>query len=243
MKKININQIYHTSHCGSTLMATLLTGSAVVYCEPPWTQNILLNDDVQIPEDIGNIVIKWGSGWCPFSNKLPGQKVFLYRKLKQHLFKIKSYYMDNIISTKYENHLNHCHSSIKEYQPKTHLEKIAFMWLNNVTWLKEVDDVLWLESNSFFKNKKETMDLVCDHFELNPINNFELSNVYVKSFGLIGKETPINQVEIPNLGESKSLYPSYGIIEDDMCNLYSEIGDIVLEVKERFPNMDVNLLE
>jgi hypothetical protein len=60
---------------------------------------------------------------------------------------------------------------------------------------------------------------------------------------LIGKETPINQVEIPNLGESKSLYPSYGIIEDDMCNLYSEIGDIVLEVKERFPNMDVNLLE
>jgi hypothetical protein len=163
MKKININQIYHTSHCGSTLMATLLTGSAVVYCEPPWTQNILLNDDVQIPEDIGNIVIKWGSGWCPFSNKLPGQKVFLYRKLKQHLFKIKSYYMDNIISTKYENHLNHCHSSIKEYQPKTHLEKIAFMWLNNVTWLKEVDDVLWLESNSFVIISNSTPSIISNY--------------------------------------------------------------------------------
>lgn len=244
MKKTNINQIYHTSHCGSTLMATLLTGSAVVYCEPPWTQNILLNNDVQFPEDVGNIVIKFGSGWCPFSNNLPGKKVFLYRKLKQHLFKIKSsYYMDNIISTKYEYHLNHCHSSIKEYQPKTHLEKIAFMWLNNVTWLKEVDNVLWLESNSFFKNKKETMDLVCDHFELNPVNNFELSNVYVKSFGLIGNENLINQVEIPNLGEVKSLYPSYGIVEDDMCDLYSEIGDILLEVKKQFPNIDADLLE
>ena len=151
--------------------------------------------------------------------------------------------MLQIISTKYEYYLNHCHSSLKHYQPKTHLEKIAFMWLNNVIWMKEVNDVLWIESNNFFKNKKEIMDLVCEHFELNPVNNFELSNVYVKSFGLIGNEKPINQVEIPNFGELKSLYPSYGIVEDDMCDLYSEIVDILLEVKKQFPNIDDNLLQ
>jgi hypothetical protein len=90
------------------------------------------------------------------------------------------------------------------------------MWMNNVQWMREVDNLLWIESNSFFGNKKETMNMVCEHFNLNKIKNYELSNVYVKSFGLIGNEKSINEAEIPNLGEVKSLYPSYGIIEDDM---------------------------
>ena len=32
------------------------------------------------------------------------------------------------------------------------------------------------------------MDKVCDHFNLNRIKNYDLSNFYVKSFGLIGKD-------------------------------------------------------
>lgn len=222
-------------------MSTLLTGSANVYCEPPWTQNIFLNDNLEIPQDIGNVVIKFGSVWGQFSNRLPGQKVFLYRKLKHHLFKVRI--LTYLSNKNYEIHLNNRHPSLKQYQPKTTIEKIAFIWMNNVQWITDLDDVLWIESNNFFKNKKETMDLVCDHFRLDHIKNFELSNFYVKSFGLIGNENPINQVEIPNLGVLKSLYPSYGIIEDDMCDLYSEIGDIILQVKEKFPNIDTNLLE
>ena len=215
--KININQIYHTSHCGSTLMSTLLANSTTVYCEPSWSENILLNKNLEIPKDFDNIVIKFGSGWCAFANNLYGKKVFLYRKLGHHLFKIKSsHYIDSIISTKYEHHLNHCHPSLRDYQFKTDLEKIAFMWLNNVQWMREVDDVLWIESNSFFENKKETIDIVCDHFKIAKVKNFELSNVYVKAFGLIGNEKAINEAEIPNLGNVKTLYPSYGIIEDDI---------------------------
>ena len=144
-----INQIYHTSHCGSTLMATLLANSTTVYCEPTWSSSLL---DGKL--NLDNVTIKFGSGWCPFSNKLPGKKVFLYRKLKHHLFKIKSsHYIDSIISTKYEHHLTYCHPTLKEFQFQTNLEKIAFMWLNNVQWVKEVNDVLWIESNSFFENK------------------------------------------------------------------------------------------
>ena len=238
MKKNNINQIYHTSHCGSTLMATLLANSTIVYCEPPWSENILLNDDLEIPNDFNNIVIKFGSGWCPFSNNLPGKKVFLYRKLKHHLFKIKSsHYIESIISTKYEHHLNHCHKSLKDFQFKTDLGKIAFMWLNNVQWIKEVDDVLWVETNSFFKEKQKIMDIVCDHFQLNVVNNYELSNVYVKSFNLIGNEKPINEAEIPNLGEVKTLYPSFGIIEDDLASYDTEVTDVVSYVGDIFPEI------
>ena len=237
-KHMKINQIYHTSHCGSTLMATLLANSTTVYCEPSWSENILLNKDLEIPKDFDNIVIKFGSGWCPFANNLYGKKVFLYRKLGHHLFKIKSsHYIDSIISTKYEHHLNHCHPSLRDYQFKTDLEKIAFMWLNNVQWISEVNDVLWIESNSFFENKKETMDKVCDHFELNRIKNYELSNVYVKSFGLIGNEKPINEAEIPNLGEVKTLYPSYGIVESDLIGQYTEINDLVSWVESIFPSL------
>jgi hypothetical protein len=230
---MKINQIYHTSHCGSTLMATLLANSTTVYCEPPWSSS-LLNGELELD----NVTIKFGSGWCSLSNQLPGKKVFLYRKLKHHLFKIKSsHYIDSIISTKYEHHLNHCHSSLKKFQFQTDLEKIAFMWLNNVQWISDVDDVLWIESNSFFENKKETMNLVCDHFEIGQIKNYELANVYVKSFGLIGNEKAINEAEIPNLGTVKTLYPSFGIIESDMVGYNAEIKSLSESIEDTFPEL------
>jgi hypothetical protein len=235
--KNNINQIYHTSHCGSTLMATLLANSTVVYCEPPWTSNLLnLNKKVNLKVD--NVTIKFASGLCPYSKKLSknlsGKKVFLYRKLNHHLFKIKSSNYIDKIDVKYERHLEHCHRSLKElnFKIETDLEKIAFMWMNNVQWMKDLDNVLWVEANSFFENKKETMDKVCDHFNLNRIKNYDLSNFYVKSFGLIGKEKSINETEIPNLGQVKTLYPSFGVIEDYLCDQDSEISDIVSSIQE-----------
>lgn len=240
--KNNINQIYHTSHCGSTLMSTLLANSTIVYCEPPWTSNLLnLNKKVNLKVD--NATIKFGSGWCPFSKKLSkklsGKKVFLYRKLKHHLYKIKSSnYVDRIVDEKYEHHLKNCHESLKQLNFKTDLEKIAFMWINNVQHIKELDNVLWVEANSFFENKKETMDKVCDHFNLNRIKNYDLSNFYVKSFGLIGKEKAINETEIPNLGQTKTLYPSFGVVEDYLCDQFSEISDIVSSIQE---NIDIEV--
>ena len=232
-----INQIYHTSHCGSTLMATLLANSTIVYAEPSWVNNLIQNDKL-IEELIDNTVIKFQSSLCHYSGHLSGKKVFLYRKLKHHLYKIKtSNYIDSIVSTKYEYHLNHCHSSLKEYQFHTDLEKIAFIWLNIIQWISETPDILWIETNSFLSNKKETMDIVCDYFEISRVKNFDLSNFYVKSFGLLGKETSINEVVIPHLGEMKTLYPSYGIVEDDLIMFDNEISSIVSWVGSSFPNL------
>jgi hypothetical protein len=243
MSKTNIHQIYHTSHCGSTLMATLLANSTVVYAEPSWIHNLIQNEKL-IGELTDNIVIKFQSSLCHYSEYLAGKKVFLYRKLKHHLYKIKSSnYTDSIVSTKYEYHLYHCHPSLKEYQFHTDLEKIVFIWLNIIQWISETSDVLWIETNSFLKNKKETMDIVCDHFEIDRVKNFDLSNFYVKSFGLLGKETSINETVIPHLGEVKTLYPSYGIVEDDLCDQYPEIGELISCFKEEFLHIDKDLLE
>jgi len=243
MSKTNIHQIYHTSHCGSTLMATLLANSTIVYAEPSWVNNLIQNDKL-IEELTNNTVIKFQSLLCHYSGHLSGKKVFLYRKLKHHLYKIKtSNYTDNIISTKYEYHLNHCHPSLKEYQFHTDLEKIAFIWLNIIQWISETLDILWIETNSFLSNKKETMDIVSDYFEIARVKNFDLSNFYVKSFGLLGKETSINEIVIPHLGEVKTLYPSYGIVEDDLCNQYDDINDLISWVKLEMPFVLDNILE
>jgi hypothetical protein len=228
MSKTNIHQIYHTSHCGSTLMATLLANSTVVYAEPSWVNNLIQNDEL-IEELTDNTVIKFQSSLCHYSGHLSGKKVFLYRKLKHHLYKIKtSNYTDNIVSTKYEYHLHHCHPSLKEYQFHTDLEKISFIWLNIIQWISETPDILWIETNSFLSNKKQTIDL---------------SNFYVKSFGLLGKETSINEAVIPHLGEVKTLYPSYGIVEDDLCTQYGDIKNLISWVKLEMPFIPHNILE
>jgi hypothetical protein len=243
MNKINIRQIYHTSHCGSTLMATLLTNSTVVYAEPSWIHNLIQNDKL-VGELTDNTVIKFQSSFCHYSGHLSGKKVFLYRKLKHHLYKIKtSNYTDSIISSKYEYHLHHCHPSLKEYQFDSDLEKIVFIWLNIIQWISDTPEILWIETNSFLSNKKETIVIVCDHFEIDRVKNFDLSNFYVKSFGLLGKETSINEADIPHLGEMKTLYPSYGIVEDDLCDQYPEILDLMTRAKEEFFYLDKNLLE
>lgn len=230
-----INQIYHTSHCGSTLMATLLANSTVVYAEPSWIHNLIQNNKL-VEELTDNTVIKFQSSFCHYSGHFAGKKVFLYRKLKHHLYKIKSSnYIDSIVSSKYEYHLHHCHPLLREYQFDSDLEKIAFMWLNIIQWISETPDILWIETNSFLSNKKETMDIVCDYFEIDRVKNFELSNFHVKSFGLLGKETSINETVIPHLGQVKSLYPSYGIVEDDLCNQYDDINDLISGVKSEMP--------
>ena len=240
---ININQIYHTSHCGSTLMATLLAHSTTVYSEPSWTNNLIFNEELQLTEDFNNIVIKFGSGYCPFSNNIPGKKIFLYRKLKHHLFKIKSSsYVESIILSKYEHYLKNCHPSLNPDQFKTDLEKIAFIWLNNIQSIKDNKDVVWIESNDFLRNKKQTMDMVCDYFEIDRIKDFELSNVYVKSLGINGKDTSVNEIVLPIQGTMKTLYPSFGIVEDDLCDQCSEINDLISWVKQEMSNISNNIL-
>ena len=55
---------------------------------------------------------------------------------------------------------------------------------------------------------------------------------------MIGKEKAINETEIPNLGQTKTLYPSFGVVEDYLCDQFSEISDIVSSIQE---NIDIEV--
>jgi hypothetical protein len=253
-KTLNIGQIYHTSHCGSTLMASLLAGSSVVYSEPPWT-NLLLQDnqdeilnilEKQVNQYEGKIVVKFQSSFCCLSKNFTDKKIFLYRKLIHHLFKFKfslRLMCDDILIYKYKIHKDHCHSALKHFEFKSDLEKILFIWSNNVHWMLESDNVLWVESNNFFRDKKKVMNDVCNHLELKMITNFELSNFHVKSFNINGNEHEINKLEIPNLGTSKTLYPTYGIIEDVMCEQCDDINELIEWSHKNMPLIPKELLQ
>ncbi len=239
----NIRQIYHASHCGSTLMVTLLANSTITYSEPSWSANIGTNEQVLKQLTDTKSVIKFQSSLCHSSGCLPGKKVFLYRKLRHHLFKIKSSnYVNFISSSIYDYCSTKCHKSLEQYEFNSDLEKVAFVWLNNIQWIRDVEDILWIESNEFFNNKQPIMNKVCDHFELNRITSYELANFYVKSFGINGNEHSVNEATIPNLALEKSIYPSYGTIENDMCSYYDDINFILKFVEKEMTFIPKELL-
>jgi hypothetical protein len=126
-----------------------------------------------------------------------------------------------------------CRGEIGEELPQ--IDGIAFHEIIPATGFRIVFD--FDKPNDGKDPKKETIDIVCDHLEIDRVKNFDLSNFYVKSFGLLGKETPINETVIPHLGEVKTLYPSYGIVEDDLVAFDDEINSIISWVVSSFPEL------
>lgn len=251
--KYNINQIFHTSHCGSTLMASLLKSSSKVYTEPSWSHtfwdpnNRTIFNRMMKEYDHGS-VIKFPSPLCNYANNFPGKKVFLYRNLKRHLFKIKhlrfSYYsngMKSIINSYYDYNIRNCHPTLKGISFEDDLKKTIFMWANKIQWILESEDVLWIESNDFFHNKKETMDKVCNHFEVPFVTDFSLANVYVKGIGMNHSDVQLDKV-VPNMTNVRYLYPSFGIIHDDVCESDSEVQESMVWVKNNMGFISSNYL-
>ena len=89
-----MNLIFHTSHCGSTLMTALL--STVVndtYSEPGMTHEFIKNKQYDLAFDykLGQkTVVKLPSGLCHLAPQSKERGIFLYRNLKEHLIKVYS---------------------------------------------------------------------------------------------------------------------------------------------------------
>jgi len=241
--KFNVKQIYHTSHCGSTLVATLLKDCGIpVYTEPEWTHlffkpyySPVFN---RMMKKYDGSIIKFPSPLCNFSSHFPGEKIFLYRKLKHHLFKRKTQIshdgtppIKSIIAWSYGHHIKYCHPSLSKINFDTDLKKHIFMWANQIQWMTDSNDILWVESNNFFKNKKETMDLVCDHLNLPHILDYSMANVYVKGIGMNHSDIELKNV-VPQMENVRYLYPSFGVIEDELCDHDSEIQELMIWVKK-----------
>jgi len=97
-------------------------------------------------------------------------------------------------------------------------------------------DILWIQTNDFLKNKQETLNTICGHFNLPKVSNVSLSDIHVKKCGLNSKDKPIN----PNINEidhANYVLPSYGVIETELALCDEDIKTRVSIIEDIFPQI------
>lgn len=135
--------IFHTSHCGSTLLACMLSSSVDTITEPKWSHEIRFTNNmakkIQLIKENhkDNLLVKYSSLCTEVAPKVDGKKVFLFRNILDHLNKLQG--------------------DIQE----------AKFWLYRWNNLLDSSDVLFLPSEQFLNDKHKTCELVCNHLRLN----------------------------------------------------------------------------
>jgi len=165
--------IFHTSHCGSTLLACLLSKSIPTITEPDWVHKAVniqtLEEKVKFvnKHQKENILVKYASLICDVMPDVSGKKVFLYRNFEDHLRKLGS-------------HGN----------PNFNIQKEAIFWAQRFLHATISQDVLYLQTEYFLNNKEEALNQVCDHFgiEYKPTKDI---NFNVKEAGFNHRNKPI----------------------------------------------------
>lgn len=233
-------QIYHTSHCGSTLLISLLSEVIFSYSEPSWCHEIIGGANINFQEKIkeyNNSVIKLPSGLCHYAAQTQSKKVFLYRNLKNHLFKliVLSNNPKNYIDYYYNYFLQNTHPSLKGINFKTDGQKHVFLWANRIFWILESQNYYAINANHFFSNKKQCLNDICNFLNITEVKNFFHQEYNVKEIGMNHNEIELSKV-IPNRVNARVTYPSYGIIEDAVCLQHDKIMELVKWATE---NIDI----
>jgi len=159
--------IFHTSHCGSTLLACLLSKSIPTLTEPSWSHDIRfvdnLEDKIKLVEanHKENTLVKYSSLVCDVAPHITGKKVFLYRDYQDHINKL---------------------------QP-TDKEQEGLFWCFRFVNLIQVKDVLFIECNYFLNNQQQVAKEVCNHFGIKYIS-VEI-DFHVKQAGYNHRDNPI----------------------------------------------------
>jgi len=164
--------IFHTSHCGSTLLACMLSKSIPTLTEPDWSHDARNIEDIWEKVDFvkqhhpQETLVKYSSLICDVAPHIEGKKVFLYRNFEDHLRKLAQGAPINF-----------------------NIAGEALFWNQRFAWAIISKNVLYLQTEYFLKNKEEAVKLVCEHFEIQYKPVEVLFNV--KKFGYNHHNTPI----------------------------------------------------
>lgn len=230
----DIKQIYHTARCGSTLMVSLLSSVIECYSEPTVT-----NDNVH--QFYGKVIKSYSM--APFyQDVFNGPKVFLYRPLSQQLMKIKNVEEEWF---RYRVHITdeiiNKHGLIDEvgdWQPRTDLDKISYQWIFLLTKMIKCSNILFIKSNDFFYEKKKTLDVVCDHFNIPKVNDVSISNIYLKKKGIndpLAESTVDHKLKTILQNDDKSLPEFHGVIETSDALKDTDVNKTVNLIENKFP--------
>lgn len=158
--------IFHTSHCGSTLLACMLSSSVDTVTEPKWSHEIRFTNDmakkIQLIKDNhkDNLLVKYSSLCTEIAPNIDGKKVFLFRNILDHLNKLQGDTQE------------------------------AKFWLYRWTNLLDSSDVLFMSFEQFMEDKHKACKDICNHFEIEykPVKDIDF---HVKQAGYNHNDTPI----------------------------------------------------
>jgi hypothetical protein len=163
--------IFHTSHCGSTLLACLLSESIPTLTEPDWVYKALdINNMEEQTKFINDhheekVLVKYTSLICNVMPNVNGKKVFLYNNFEDHLRKLAG-------------------------KPNFNIQTEAVFWSQRFLFATISQDVLYLQTEYFLNNKEEALNRVCNHFGIDykPTKNIDF---HVKQAGFNHRNEPI----------------------------------------------------
>jgi hypothetical protein len=242
----NIYQLYHVARCGSTLLSSILSTVVETYTEPPWARDVLQQDAPLYRQTHAGKLIKFPSLVLmkPIPSDL-GKKVFLYRPLNQHLYKIKHVedmwkkHRCEILREFIRNNGYPSEIVRSNWKPSTDMELIAYQWLCSIFEMNKHSDVLWVRSNEFFLNKVKTVNLVTEHFNLPTVKKYDYVNVNVKRLKINGTDSPCEIThrvsQSPN--DVECVLNNHGVIESNCSNMDHEIASITADVCKEFPTL------
>lgn len=200
--------IFHTSHCGSTLLASLLSKSIDSYSEPRWSHQINV-----IPDKLDfinrnhsdNTLVKYPSPYCYLMPHIEGKKIFLYNKLYHHLIK----HMDNQGGLEFQRDIMrnkfHKKSSRHVYPQGQDVGEKAYLWADRFYYAFDSNNTIFIDCDDLFKSREYVLEKICAFLEIEyiPVN----IDFHVKSAGLLHSEIPINVDNIPNVNKGKKVEP------------------------------------
>ena len=206
--------IFHTSNCGSTLLATLLRNNIKTFSEPTWIDSIypLKTDDFLkeynnskwddivkgkklLHED--HTLVKYPSCTSFLSNVVSGKKIFLYRDLRDHIEKIMS---KDKKSTKHRRLSYHyeifkLRNLFPHVKPKNDRQKLAYVWAHHMFDISKSQNVMYLKSNDFFLHPKDTVNKVTKFFDINSVKDFDPLSFHVKR-DFLRKDDPLDKINV-----------------------------------------------
>jgi hypothetical protein len=184
--------IFHTSHCGSTLLSALLSKSVPTLNEPLWSHTLKdLEDPISAIEELHleGTLVKYSSVYCRLMNQIEGKKVFLYRGLASHVKKLKDHPDD--IAFHFEamkDHLNGRFHNINVEGSDT--LKCAILWADRCFSAIDSKDVLSINADDLFEDPQRVAKKVCRFFEVEYVPTDITYNV--KEAGLNHTDQVIN---------------------------------------------------
>jgi len=200
--------IFHTSHCGSTLLSALLSKSIEVYTEPNWAHELYTQENKLNFVDIHhkeNTLVKHSSVMCSLLPKVSGKKIFIYNKLYHHLIK----HGNNQKGLEFHRAvmLNDLHDKSKRqaYPEGQIVAEKAYLWADRMFHAFDAQDTIFIDCEDLFKNETYVLEKICAFLNIEYIPTH--LDFHVKIAGLLHRDDSVDVDKIPYVNRVKKIEP------------------------------------